>query len=171
MVTYIYSFGKGEEDYDGAALNPLQKLTWRDTQSSPLPLPEAGAVWATLAAQGISVSTENPLPLQPLPCISPPIPTSPGNLPQMVWGVTSSSSVSKLLWPDTLYTVTISEHPSPGRKTEWPGLAARNNGSVEPEHSSLPCSGKAGGEERSLMQTVCVFPSQHSLQTAVFIQS
>lgn len=84
MVTVHYSFDKGEEDYDGVALNPLQKLTWRDTQSSPLLLPEAGAVWATLAVQGISVSTEDPLPLQPLPYISPPIPASPGNLPQMV---------------------------------------------------------------------------------------
>lgn len=84
MVTVHDSFDKGEDDYDGAALNLLQKLTWRATQSSPLPLPEAKAVWATLAVQGISVSPEDPLPLQPLPYISPPIPASPENLLQMV---------------------------------------------------------------------------------------
>lgn len=77
MVTVHYSFDKGEDDYDGAALNLFQKLTWRDTQSSPLPLPEAKTGWAALAVQGISVSPEDPLPLQPLPYISPPYPCIP----------------------------------------------------------------------------------------------
>lgn len=136
----------------------MMELPLTPFRSSPLLLPEAGAVWAALAVQGISVSTEDPLPLQPLPYISPPIPASPGNLPQMVWGVTSSSSVSKLLWPDTLCTVTVSGHTSPGRKADRPGLADKNNGSVEPEHSSLPCSGKAGGERKIINADSLCFP-------------
>lgn len=85
--------------------------------------------------------------------------------------VSSAARISGSLSGPTCFAQSLYlETPVLGRKLNSLALQTGTMGLQKAGHSSLPRSVE-GGEERSLMQTVYIFPSQHSSQTAVFIQS
>lgn len=114
-------------------------------------------MWATLAVQGILCLLRTFYPSSPYPAPLLLYPCSLGVLPR--WPeVSPAARVSVSSSGLTGSAQSLCRHPRPGQKAKQPGLADKDNAmSAEPEHPSLPCSGE-GGEGRSLMQTVCVFP-------------